>query len=66
MVCVDLNFIFQRKQEEWKIVFWLTSGIYLFGYLVYFIFADVKLQPWAKEKQSGEQDRVALEKLLKN
>ena len=37
----------KRKQEEWQLVFWITSGIYVFGCIIYTIFADVNLQPWA-------------------
>ncbi|CAF0855781.1 unnamed protein product [Brachionus calyciflorus] len=41
-----------QKQEEWKIVLWITSVLYFFGCTVYIIFADVNLQHWAKVDDS--------------
>lgn len=37
--------------EEWRIVFYITSAIYLFGCVFYAIFASGQLQPWAVDLQ---------------
>ena len=46
---------FKHKQQEWNIVFWITSIIYAIGFLIYILFADVKLQPWAQASKSNEK-----------
>lgn len=48
------GYLFQSV-EEWQIVFYITSGIYLFGCAFYGIFASGKLQPWALESQQPER-----------
>ncbi|VEN58566.1 unnamed protein product [Callosobruchus maculatus] len=35
--------------EQWRIVFFVTSGVFLFGSVFYAVFASGELQPWAVE-----------------
>lgn len=51
----NLEFCFQTA-EEWKLVFFITSGIYLFGAIIYGCFASGEIQPWALETQTLKQD----------
>ncbi|KAL9701512.1 hypothetical protein quinque_004953 [Culex quinquefasciatus] len=44
--------------EEWTTVFYILSGIYLFGVVVYWFCASGELQPWSIEMQ----ERRAMEK----
>ncbi|KAK9870670.1 hypothetical protein WA026_008230 [Henosepilachna vigintioctopunctata] len=39
-------------REEWRIIFYVTGAVYLFGSIFYAIFADGELQPWAAESQT--------------
>ncbi|VVC37041.1 Major facilitator superfamily,Major facilitator superfamily domain [Cinara cedri] len=52
--------IVQRQSaEEWKWVFIISSGLYVFGGLFYAIFASGKLQHWAEiktEEKNHEED----------
>lgn len=43
-----------QSREEWKIVFCISSAIYLFGAIFYGIFASGERQPWAIEKSDVE------------
>lgn len=36
--------------DEWKIVFYIASSIYLIGAITYGLWASGELQPWAKPK----------------
>jgi ACS family sodium-dependent inorganic phosphate cotransporter len=38
---------FLQTVEQWRIVFCIASGIFLFGAFVYSIFASGEVQPWA-------------------
>lgn len=40
------------NESEWQIVFYIASAIYLFGAIIYGIFATGDLQPWAIETQT--------------
>lgn len=49
-------FIFFQSADEWKIVFYIASSIYLAGAITYGLFASGEVQSWAKtpeEKQNG-------------
>ncbi|KAK5646079.1 hypothetical protein RI129_004543 [Pyrocoelia pectoralis] len=37
---------------EWQIVFFISSGVYLFGCIFYGIFASGELQPWASKTET--------------
>ncbi|XP_055701272.1 vesicular glutamate transporter 1-like [Phlebotomus papatasi] len=37
----------ERTKEQWQIVFYITSGIYCFGCVIYWFFSSGELQPWA-------------------
>nr|XP_023021827.1 sialin-like [Leptinotarsa decemlineata] len=42
--------------SEWRVVFFISSGIYLFGAVFYGTFVSGELQPWAVETQSLKTD----------
>lgn len=44
-----LHLRYQGTQAEWRIVFFICSALYLFGGVVYLLFASGELQPWASE-----------------
>lgn len=46
--------IFQDA-EKWQIVFYIASGVYLFGAIFYGTFASGNLQPWAKKKTFSDE-----------
>lgn len=37
----------QNTSEEWKVIFFISVAIYLFGCVIYLIFASGDVQPWA-------------------
>lgn len=61
------NFLVPQTVEKWKIVFYISAGIYLFGCLVYWFFASGEVQPWARvhEQQTIEDNRTDIEKYNK-
>ena len=44
-----------QSRDEWKIVFCISSLIYLFGALFYGIFASGERQPWALDEQTSKK-----------
>ncbi len=38
--------------DEWRVVFFITSGVYAVGCVVYWIWCTSELQPWAKRKET--------------
>ena len=45
---------FQGSQVEWRSVFFLTAGVYLFGGLAYLIFGGGDVEDWAKATTDKE------------
>ncbi|KAB0797493.1 hypothetical protein PPYR_08486 [Photinus pyralis] len=43
---------------EWQTVFFISSGVYLFGCIFYGIFASGELQPWAVDRSSRESVEI--------
>ena len=43
-----LNLSFQGSVEEWQLVFFVSSGIFIFGWLVYVIFSSSREQEWGR------------------
>ncbi|XP_055689170.1 sialin-like [Lutzomyia longipalpis] len=37
-----------KTKEQWQVVFYISSGIYLVGCVIYWFFCRGELQPWAK------------------
>lgn len=46
--------VVEQTTEEWKIVFFISAGIYLIGCLIYWFWASGEIQEWAK--LSNQQD----------
>lgn len=42
----------QGSREEWKHVFFICSGFYVFSTIVYVLLASGVEQPWAKAKDA--------------
>lgn len=40
--------VVEQTTEEWKIVFFISAGIYLLGCVIYWFWASGELQEWAK------------------
>ncbi|XP_059615178.1 vesicular glutamate transporter 1-like [Phlebotomus argentipes] len=47
-----------RTKEQWQIVFYITSGIYCVGCVIYWFWSSGELQPWAT---AGEKSLEQLE-----
>jgi len=41
-------------REEWQKVFFISSGMFLFSGIFFFIFAKGELQPWANTEKSAD------------
>lgn len=55
-------FLVLQSVEEWRIVFMISSGIYLVGCLIYWFWVSGELQPWAqqpKELPATEKTSIA-------
>jgi len=46
-----------QSEGEWKIIFFVAGGIYLFGAVVYWFWAEGEVQPWAIPEDDDEGDR---------
>lgn len=46
-------FFYLQSAEEWRIVFIISSTIYLFGCLIYWFWASGEVQPWAKPQETS-------------
>ncbi|XP_071481869.1 sialin-like [Diadema antillarum] len=40
----------------WRLVFWTTAGVSMFGLIVFSIFGTAEVQPWAQEPEGSEQN----------
>lgn len=49
---VDFVFFFQTNGEQWKIVFFMTGGIYFLGNLIFIVFGSGKVQWWDSIEKS--------------
>ncbi|XP_060582480.1 sialin-like [Ruditapes philippinarum] len=45
-------------QEQWKTVFYITAGIYIFGSIFFAVFASGEVQPWALEDDCNMEIEV--------
>ncbi|XP_055606518.1 sialin [Uranotaenia lowii] len=45
-----------HTDDEWRVVFYIAAGIYLFGSLIYWFWASGELQPWSIEAQEKLKD----------
>lgn len=48
---------------SWQTVFYIASGIYLFGCVIYWFFASGEVQPWAIAAEKEDMARQELEEL---
>ncbi|KAL7051887.1 hypothetical protein ACKWTF_004680 [Chironomus riparius] len=52
--------------DEYRIIFYITCGIYIVGAVVYGIFATAKVQPWALTEHSSTESTTRNDKETKN
>ncbi|KAG4077120.1 hypothetical protein HA402_016107 [Bradysia odoriphaga] len=43
------------NESEWKIIFYITAGVYLFGSVFYWFFSSGELQSWAIRKEDSDK-----------
>lgn len=48
----------KKRQEEWKIVFFISLVVYLIGALVFILFARGETQAWAKNRDKYDLEEV--------
>ena len=50
--------------DKWKIIFYISGAIYLFGCVIYWFFASGEVQPWAQThiKPTNENNKTDVEK----
>lgn len=46
-----------QPPEQWRIVFYISAGIYLIGCVVYWIWASGEVQPWAMTEPESSADQ---------
>lgn len=51
-----------QTAEEWRLVFYISAGIYLVGCVVYWFWASGEVQPWARLDAAKEMDAETVEK----
>nr|CAD7448203.1 unnamed protein product [Timema bartmani] len=49
-----------KTVDEWRVIFYMASSIYLFGALFYGAFSSGQIQPWAEHKNNN-QDRTKID-----
>lgn len=45
----------QQSAEQWKIVFYIASSVYLAGAITYGLCASGEVQPWAETKKDEKE-----------
>ncbi|XP_018578564.1 sialin-like, partial [Anoplophora glabripennis] len=45
----------EKSADDWRIVFYISAGIYLVGAVIYGLFASGEIQPWAIESEPLNQ-----------
>ncbi|KAG5677147.1 hypothetical protein PVAND_006929 [Polypedilum vanderplanki] len=49
--------------EQWKIIFYIAAGIYVFGCVIYWIWAQGEIQPWAVQESIEFEDASEMPKI---
>nr|CAD7573239.1 unnamed protein product [Timema californicum] len=47
-----------KTVDEWRVVFYMASSIYLFGALFYGAFSSGQIQPWAEHKINQDRTKI--------
>nr|CAD7601598.1 unnamed protein product [Timema genevievae] len=47
-----------KTVDEWRVVFYMASSIYLFGALFYGAFSSGQIQPWAEHKNNQDRTKI--------
>lgn len=51
------GYIVEDKSEaSWRIIFMISGGIYLFGCIIYWIWAQGEIQPWAVQEADTDDN----------
>ena len=64
MISVCDFFQIQGSQEQWRQVFFLAVGLYLFAWIIYMIFCKGDVQDWALPAGALNMEMVGLAILL--
>lgn len=48
ILCLYAFYILSQGAEEWQVIFFLASAIYVAGAVFYLLFASGRQQPWAE------------------
>ncbi|XP_031620236.1 vesicular glutamate transporter 1-like isoform X2 [Contarinia nasturtii] len=48
--------VVNSSRDEWQIVFMISAGVYLFGCVIYWMWATGEVQPWAQKTLSSESN----------
>lgn len=51
----------KKSIDEWRLVFYISSGIYLFGAFAYWFWSSGELQPWATPQQNASDNGIYIE-----
>ena len=54
----------REKQEEWRLVFLISAGVYLFGMIFYVLFGSGEKQAWADGDDRGQMERDEMNHLI--
>jgi hypothetical protein len=46
------------SSNQWNLVFWFSSGMFLFGFTAFALFASAEPQPWAVEALRERRDSI--------
>ncbi len=49
----------KKTQAQWRIVFFITAGVYLIGGVTILVFGSSTLEPWAITYQNLKQDEAS-------
>lgn len=50
-----------QTQKEWQIVFFITAAVYFVGALIFWVFGNSHMQPWAVGAKRGENEKASKE-----
>ncbi|XP_063966633.1 sialin-like [Lytechinus pictus] len=56
----------QTDPRGWKIVFWISAGIMMFGMVFFLIFGTAELQPWARRTADDNKNEIGDKPQYKN
>ena len=49
--------MYLKSQDEWRIIFYISGAIYILGCIVYWIWCEGTVQPWAVQTSKAEDEK---------